>query len=195
MTRPFPPDKVSIDKEEINGLPLKAYEGKTIIVSHRDILPRLMKEVKVHDVVGFDTETRPAFHKGQRHQVALVQIALPDKVLLVRVNHTGITDEILDFFENQKIVKAGVALHDDIKALQRLKHFEAAGFTDLAMMARQAGLQVEGVKKMAGLLLGFRISKSSQTSNWENPVLTEKQITYAATDAWVCLELYRRLMK
>src|SRR5690606_1990070 len=93
----------------------------------------------------------------------------------------------------ERIVKAGVGIRDDIKALQKIQPFQAEGFLDLSVIARQAGLQVESVKKLTALLLGFRISKSAQTSNWEAATLTKKQIEYAATDAWVCLELYRRL--
>lgn len=122
-----------------------------------------------------------------------MQIALPDKVFLIRINKTGVEQEILDFLENENILKAGVALRDDIKALQRLKKFTPKGVVELADMARKAGLMEEGVKKLTGLLLGFRVSKTAQTSNWEAAALNEKQISYAATDAWVCLEIYKKL--
>ena len=122
-----------------------------------------------------------------------MQIALPDRVFLVRIKFTGVTQEIVNFLEDDKILKAGVGVRDDTKALQALKRFTAAGFEDLADMARTSGLEVESVKKLTALLLGFRISKSAQTSNWEAPTFTQKQIEYAATDAWVCLEIYKKL--
>jgi ribonuclease D len=87
-----------------------------------------------------------------------------------------------------------VAIRDDIKALQKFRRFNPGGFIDLAVKARESGLEVESVKKLTALLLGFRISKTAQTSNWEAAVLTEKQIEYAATDAWVCVEIYKKLM-
>jgi ribonuclease D len=99
------------------------------------------------------------------------------------------------FFENDAVIKAGVGIRDDIKILNKLGKFEPAGFTELSTMAREAGLEVESVKKLAALLLGFRISKGAQTSNWEAETLSEKQLMYAATDAWVCLEIYRKLIK
>lgn len=185
--------KLNITAEEINLLPLKAYEGKVQVVTDPANFSKVLKEIEKHEVVGFDTETRPSFKKGQFFKVALLQLATPQKVYLIRLHHTGLTEEITSIFENPNIVKAGVAIRDDIKTLQKLKRFHPAAFVDLATVAKESGLQVESVKKLTGLLLGFRISKSAQTSNWEAPTLTEKQIEYAATDAWVCLEIYKRL--
>lgn len=154
---------------------------------------RAFAEINHHRIVGFDTETKPVFVRGHQNKVALMQIALHDKVFLIRLSHTGMLPEIVHFLENDHIAKAGVALRDDIKALQRLKRFEPGGIVELADLAKKAGLEIEGVKKLTGLLLGFRISKSVQTSNWEAPTLNEKQLSYAATDAWVCLEIYKKL--
>lgn len=185
--------RITISADEINTLPLKTFEGKTVVVSDVAQVAKAIKEIEKYDVVGFDTETRPAFKRGQVYQVALLQLAVPKKVYLIRLNHTGVTDEIKAFFENPRIVKAGVGIRDDLKALQKLKPFEPEGFYDLSTLAKKAGLQVESVKKLTALLLGFRISKSAQTSNWEAPTFTQKQIEYAATDAWVCLELWDKL--
>lgn len=187
--------KVTISADEINLLPLKAYDGKVHVITEEKNLSKVFREVAKHDVVGFDTETRPSFKKGQTYKVALLQLAIPHKVFLIRTHYSGITEEITALFESEKIIKAGVAIRDDIKALQTLKKFDPASFVELATLAREVGLQVESVKKLAALILGFRISKSAQTSNWEAPTLTEKQIEYAATDAWVCLELYEHLHK
>ena len=185
--------RITISADEINTLPLKTFEGKTVVVSDVTQVAKAIKEIEKYDVVGFDTETRPSFKRGQVYQVALLQLAVPKKVFLIRVNHTGMTDEIKNLFENKNIMKAGVGIRDDLKALQKLKPFEPEGFFDLSTLAKKAGLQVESVKKLTALLLGFRISKSAQTSNWEAPTFTQKQIEYAATDAWVCLELYEKL--
>jgi ribonuclease D len=185
--------KINISPEEINNLPLKTFEGKTVVVSDASQLPKVIKEIEKYEVVGFDTETRPSFKRGQFYQVALLQLAVPKKAFLIRMNHTGLTEEIAELFSNEKIIKAGVGIRDDVKALQKLRPFEPAGFYDLSTLAKQAGLQVESVKKLTALLLGFRISKSAQTSNWEAVNFTQKQIEYAATDAWVCLELYEKL--
>jgi ribonuclease D len=185
--------KTNITVEEINALPLKAFNGKVTVITEASKLAGAAREIEKHGIVGFDTETRPSFKRGQVYKVALVQLALPSKVFLIRVQQTGLPDEILSLFENDQIIKAGVAIRDDIKALQKISRFHPGSFVELSTLAKAAGLQVESVKKLAGLLLGFRISKSAQTSNWEAPTLTEKQLEYAATDAWVCLEIYKRL--
>ena len=187
------PSKKIITNEEINELPLSAYDGKIVVISDPEELDDAFAEINEHTVVGFDTETKPVFVRGQMNKVSLMQIALPDKVFLIRIKFTGMTPQIIAFLENENIQKAGVALRDDIKALQRLKRFKPNGVTELAEMGKKAGLEVEGVKKLTGLLLGFRISKTAQTSNWEAEQLTDKQISYAATDAWVCLKIYDKL--
>ena len=185
--------KTNITQDELNVLPLRAYSGKVHVITDPKYFPKIAAEVSKHRVVGFDTETRPSFKKGQSYKLALLQLAIHNKVYLIRTHHTGLDHHLISIFENKDIIKTGVAIRDDIKALQSLKTFSPAAFVDLATLSRQVGLQVESVKKLAALVLGFRISKSAQTSNWEATTLTEKQIEYAATDAWVCLELYHKL--
>ena len=187
--------KTNITAEELNQLPLRAFSGKVTLITDASKLASAVKEIEKHDVLGFDTETRPSFKRGQSFKVALLQLAVPNKVFLFRIHQTGLPDEITSIFENSDIIKAGVAIHDDIKALQKINKFQPVSFIELSTMAKASGLQVESVKKLAGLLLGFRISKSAQTSNWEAPSLTDKQIEYAATDAWVCLEIYQHLKR
>lgn len=185
--------RISITAEEINNLPLRTFQGKTNVVSNPEQLEKIVREIESHEVVGFDTETRPSFKKGQVYQVALLQLAIPNKVFLIRLNHTGVTEDLARLFSNPRIVKAGVGIRDDLKALQKLRAFDPVNCYDLSTLAKEAGLQVESVKKLTALLLGFRISKSAQTSNWEVVTFTQKQIEYAATDAWVCLKLYEKL--
>jgi ribonuclease D len=191
----LPHNKITITNEEINELPLSAFEGKVSVITDLSKIDKAFVEISKHKLVGFDTETKPVFVSGHSNKVALMQIALPEKVYLIRLNQTGLTKPIVDFLENESILKAGVALRDDIKGLQKLSHYHPAGFVELAHLSKEAGLQVESVKKLTALLLGFRISKSAQTSNWEAETLNEKQISYAATDAWACLEIYRKLVR
>ncbi len=187
--------KTNITQDELNLLPLRAYSGKVQVVTDPKYFPKIAAEIRKHKVVGFDTETRPSFKKGQIYKLALVQLAIPGKVFLIRTHHAALDEHIVSLFEDDQILKAGVAIRDDIKALQTLATFIPRSFIELATLARQVGLEVESVKKLAALILGFRISKSAQTSNWEAPTLTEKQIEYAATDAWVCLELYEKISR
>src|SRR5258708_1952801 len=132
------PDKHTISNEEINGLPLGAFEGKVIVISEPEKLARVFEEISSHHHVGFDTETKPVFVRGHRNKVAILQIALAEKVFLIRLLATGLAREIIHFLQNDKIQKAGVALRDDIKALQQLKRFKPAGFVELAQLAKAA---------------------------------------------------------
>lgn len=184
---------VDITHEAIQALPLRAFEGRVQVITELHQLERALPYLKDQPMVGFDTETRPSFKKGQYFPVSLIQLATRERAFLIRLKNIGLAQDIIHVLENVTLIKAGVALHDDIKALQKLQPFTAAGFVDLAVRARQRGLQVESVKKLTALLLGFRISKSAQTSNWDDPNLNEKQISYAATDAWVCWEIYQKL--
>src|SRR4051812_7781618 len=186
-------EKTSISDEEMHALPLKAFEGEIVVISDHGALADAFDEIGAHRYVGFDTETKPVFVKGHYNKVAILQLALPEKVFIIRLRATGLTGEIIHFLQNENIHKAGVAIRDDIKALQHLKKFKPGGFVELATLSKEAGLEVESVKKLTALLLGFRISKSAQTSNWEADHLNEKQISYAATDAWVCLNIYNVL--
>lgn len=184
-----------ITKQEINELPLFKYEGKTVIAATEQQIDKAIFEIEEYDIVGFDTETKPTFKKGQFNHVALVQIAIPDKVYLLRITQTGITTTLARFLSNKNITKIGIALDDDIIALKKRRRFVPGGFLDLNKIAPSLGIENIGARNLSALVLNNRISKNQQISNWENPILTEPQIKYAATDAWICLEIYNKLME
>ena len=185
----------NITNEEINELDLHQYSGKIVIVSEQKKIRRAMDEIREQGVVGFDTETKPSFQKGVRNDPSLMQVALEEKVFLFRLNFTGITTELRDFLSDEDTRKIGVALRDDIKELQAVEHFEPGGFVELPKVVKSIGIESNGLRKLTAIILGFRISKSAQTSNWENETLTEKQLAYAATDAWVCHQMYQKLIR
>lgn len=183
----------NITNEALNELPLGAYDGEVTVIADPSKVGAAIRHISRHSRIGFDTETKPVFVRGRTNKVAMLQLAVPDKAYLFRLTTTGVTPEMKELFEEAGILKIGVAIRDDIKALQMLRKFNPAGFVELTTLTKSAGFEVEGVKKLTALILGFRISKSAQTSNWEAPSLDEKQITYAATDAWVCLRMYEAL--
>ena len=182
-----------ITKDEINELPLFKYEGKIVIAADEMQIAKAIKEIEQYYLVGFDSETKPTFKKGEFNHVALVQIAVPDKVYLLRIHQIGITNALVKFLSNDKITKIGIALDDDLIALNKKRKFVPAGFLDLNKIAPTLGIENIGARNLSALLLTSRISKNQQVSNWENPVLTTPQLKYAATDAWICLEMYSKL--
>jgi ribonuclease D len=182
-----------VTPEEVNDFPLTYYEGKVIVINNADKIPQAINEIREHTVIGFDTETKPTFVKGQFHHISLIQIAIPDKVFLFRINNSGFTQPLADLMADPAIIKLGVGLRDDIIGLQKLKAFDEAGFQEIHDYVVDLGVRNTGLRKLAAILLQVRISKGQQTSNWENPKLTESQIRYAATDAWISLEMYNLL--
>jgi len=187
--------QLSISKEELKLLPLLQFDGEIIPITNKDSLEEALKELSEYPIIGFDTETRPAFKKGEYHPTSLVQLATDDKCFLIRTLKTGITRPLIDFFENNHILKIGIALHDDLKDLKKIKHFDPMGFIDLNVTARGMGMDNIGAKNLTGIFLKHRISKNQQTSNWENQILTDAQQIYAATDAWICLKVYEELLR
>jgi len=182
--------KNKLSKTEINSLPLRYYNGAIRIIQTaeqaKDACAILIKE----KVLGFDTETRPAFKKGQSYLPSLLQLAGTKVVYLFQLSQCGLTDSIIILLSNVNIIKSGVAINQDLTELQQILNFEPAGFVDLGDIARSKGLPHHGLRGLAAYLLKFRISKSGRTSNWSANQLTKKQIKYAATDAWVGRELY-----
>lgn len=185
--------KESITKEELTDLPLRWFEGEIQIIEDYDQVDEIADFLASQKVIGFDTETRPAFKKGVFNKVALLQLSTTDKAFLLRVNKIGVPSPILKILSNPGIVKPGVAIRDDVKGLQAISMFKPKGFIELQDHAKEMGIQNFSLKKLAAIVLGFRISKSQQLSNWEALTLTDAQKIYAATDAWTALEIYKTL--
>jgi ribonuclease D len=173
-------------------LPILRYDGPTHLVTTEDDLQRALREIKREQVVGFDTETRPTFRKGQVHAPSLVQIATSKAVHLFQLAQLDCSRALAETFENAQLVKAGVALARDLSELQKLFPFTPANVVDLGEIAKRHGMKQTGLRNLSGLFLGGRITKGPQTSNWAQPNLSPTQIRYAATDAWACRELYLR---
>tara|TARA_B100000614_G_scaffold194254_1_gene175467 strand:- start:137 stop:724 length:588 start_codon:yes stop_codon:yes gene_type:complete len=186
--------KTKITKSEINNLPLGKFEGEIIVVDKRDKIPDAIKEIKLESIIGVDTETRPTFKKGALNKTALIQIATEKKVYLFRLNKVGFSLLLADIFENEKIQKIGIAILQDMKELSdQFKPFKHCNVIDLNILCKTLNFENIGARNLTAILLGFRISKRQQTSNWEANTLNENQLRYAATDAWVAREIYLTL--
>lgn len=184
----------SIENEEILKLPKVSYSGEIkIITSEEELnvwLPRLLRS----SVIGFDTETKPSFKKGQSNNVALLQLATSELALIIRIAPTGIPKLLIQVFQDPKVLKIGAAIRDDIKSLQKVKQFTPQGFIDLQNFAAEKGIENKSVRKLAAIVLNVRVSKSQQLSNWESETLTEAQLQYAAIDAWICGEIFKKMI-
>ncbi|HER09278.1 MAG TPA: 3'-5' exonuclease domain-containing protein 2 [Bacteroides sp.] len=182
-----------ISKEEVAQLALIQYEGPVNIIDSMEKFHEAIGPILDEPVLGFDTETRPSFKKGKVYPTSLIQLATPDCVWLIRVNRIGYPRELKDLFASEERLKVGSGLKDDLRRLTSDVRFNPAGFLDLQDYVEAFRIEEKGLKKLAGIVLGHRISKSQQVSNWDADRLTEAQVRYAATDAWICLEIYHRL--
>ncbi len=184
----------SISKEDMNKLPLRAFEGEIYIVESDYDAQKAVSVLKKSDIIGFDTETRPSFKKGRINKVALLQLSSSSQAFLFRLNGNGLHKVVADLLADEKIVKVGVAIRDDLIALKRVRRFEPQSFLELQTYVKDFDIQSFSLQKLAAIVLGFRISKSKRLSNWEAETLDPGQKRYAATDAWVSLEVYKKLL-
>jgi ribonuclease D len=182
----------TISREDLANLPIRRYEGRVRVVATEEELQEARSDLRQEAVVGLDTETRPAFRKGESHLPCLVQTATARAVYLFQLRRTEAFPVLAELLGDARIVKAGISLKDDLRALKQVFAFSEQNMLDLGLVARSGGFGQTGVRNLAGILMGFRIPKGTKTSNWAARELSPVQITYAATDAWACRELYLR---
>jgi ribonuclease D len=183
-----------IEKEDLHSLSNIVFSGRIEVVNSLAKAEKAVKYLSEFDLLGFDTETKPAFHKGQKHKIALLQLSSDNTVYLFRLHAIGIPDCLAGLLESEAVKKIGAAVHDDIKGLQHVRKIKPGGFIDLQHVVPKYGIEDKSVQKIAAIVLHARISKSQRLTNWENEHLTNMQQLYAATDAWVCREIYVQLI-
>jgi len=180
----------SIAKEQVNALPLARYEGPITVVGHSRDVPAAVDYLRDETVVGFDTESRPSFRRGDNHPVALLQLAGAERVYLFQLHLLENLDPVLALLADPAIRKAGVAIRDDIRKLQELGDFLPRNFVEISDLSRRLDVSNTGLRNLSAMFLGYRVSKGAQVSNWARPDLSQPQITYAATDAWISRLLF-----
>ncbi|HLN72335.1 MAG: 3'-5' exonuclease [Methylococcaceae bacterium] len=185
--------KETIDNDELAILPLIQFEGEIKLVESKEDYQDSVDYLSRQKMLGFDTETKPAFKKGVVYEVALLQLATKERAFLFRLNKIGLPNGLKGILENPDIKKIGVAIRDDIKGLQKLNKFTPGGFVELQERVKDYGIQDFSLKKLSAIVLGYRISKAQRVTNWEAPELTEAQQIYAATDAWISHRIYESL--
>lgn len=188
--------KSSISPEEIAALEMISFPGEIHVIEKQGKdFDDAVNYLSSKPIIGFDTETRPVFSPEQHSNgTALLQLSGKGKAFLFRLQKLGLPRQLSAILSNPDIIKVGAATADDIRGLQRIRLFKAAGFVDLQTIVGNYGITDKSVKKMTAIILGSKISKAQQLSNWEAPVLSASQQKYAATDAWVCLEMYMKLI-
>jgi len=185
----------SIKKEEIALLPVEEFKGRVIVVDTKKDASHAVEYLMKYKEVGFDTETRPSFKKGQYFKIALIQIATEDVCFLFRLNKIGIPKVLEDLLSNDSVLKIGLSLKDDFGALKKRTDIEPGNFLDLQSYVGQFGIEDASLQKIYAILFQKKISKGQRLTNWEADTLSESQKKYAALDAWACLRIYNLLKK
>jgi len=183
------------DKKLIAGLPRIVFPGRIFVVLSASEADKAVNYLLSQPILGVDTETRPAFRRGQIFNVALLQVATHDTCFLFRLNHIGMSKSVKRLLEDTTVPKIGLSWHDDLRGLQRLGKFQPGLFIDLQDHVREIGIEDLSLQKLYANLFGQKISKRDQLTNWEADVLKDNQKLYAATDAWACINLYDELQR
>ena len=183
----FPRD---ISREALAALPIRKYDGDVVLVQTDSDLVLAWEDLAQERMVGWDTETRPAFRVGESYLPSLVQAATARRVYIFPLVKMDFSQVVGGLFAEHTIVKPGISVADDLKKLKQVFPFEEASVLDLGTVARRHGMEQTGLRNLSAIFLGWRVAKGAKTTNWASPRLTSQQINYAATDAWACRELY-----
>ena len=185
---------LTISKENIAELPTETFNGTIVVVEHEDDVAKATAYLSMQSVLGFDTETRPTFKPGETNKVALIQLSTENTCFLFRLNKIGYPAALENILCNPKIKKIGLSLRDDFAKIQGRSEKKPENFIDLQVFADKFGIDDNSLQRIYAIIFGKKITKNQRTSNWETPILSKAQQTYAAIDAWACLRIYNHLI-
>lgn len=186
--------QATISNEQTAALDSAHFDGEIIVVERDEQIKDVCRDLSAQKIIGFDTETRPSFKAGVTNKVALLQLSTRKRCYLIRLCRTRLHNSLLKILSNPNIIKIGADVAGDIRSLHALRHFNERGFVDLQQIACNWGIEEKSLRKLSAIVLGQRVSKAQRLSNWEAGKLTPQQQMYAATDAWVCIKIYDKLM-
>ncbi len=183
------------DKGAISGLPVAAFPGKITVVLNESEAEKAVDYLLSCQILGVDTETRPAFKRGQQHKVSLLQVSSYERCFLFRLNYIGMSPSVMRLLTNKNVPMIGLSWHDDLIALHRRQDFEAGNFIDIQNIIGKIGIEDMSLQKLYANIFHQKISKRQRLTNWDSDILTDKQKLYAATDAWACIMLYDEIIR
>lgn len=184
---------LTITKQQLTELDKETFEGKIYVVDHPAEVENAVTYLSTKPALGFDTETKPAFKRGQVNNVALLQLATEDECFLFRLNKIGYPKVLQELMSNDSIKKIGLSLRDDFAALRKRTGKKPENFIDLQLFVDKFGIEDNSLQKIYAIIFGKKISKNQRLSNWEASELSAAQQSYAAIDAWACLKIYNHL--
>ena len=184
---------LSIDKKLISPMPVAQFNGRIIVLDNAADARQAVAYLAKQTAIGFDTETRPSFRKGDSHKVALVQLSTEQECFLFRTCMMGFTEPLVKLMENPGVLKIGLSTKDDFHGLNQLSPCRPDGIVELQQYVRNYDIADMSLQKVYAIIFGEHISKGQRLTNWEAKELTSHQRAYAALDAWACLRIYNHL--
>lgn len=181
---------LTISKEQLSGLPTAQFNGEIRLIEDEKEIDDAVKKLREAGIIGFDTETRPSFRKGMTNQVSLIQLSTMSTCYLFRINHVGLSQQIIDLLEDSSVLKIGLSVHDDFHNLNKITTIYPAGFIELQNYVKEYMIADNSLSRIYALIFGKRISKGQRLTNWEAEHLTPSQQMYAALDALACIQIY-----
>ena len=166
-----------------------SFQGPITVVDNILKAEEALDKLFAAKCIGFDTESRPAFFKGQKFPVSIIQLATNEEAFIFQLKYVRFAGRLVELLSDESIIKVGVGVQDDIRRLNELCKFKHGGFFDLSAEMKRKGVVQSGARALTARYLGRKLVKSSQKTNWAVSRLTERQLEYAATDAWICLQL------
>lgn len=193
---PLPTRDAIAEMEPFIGLDLKNIH----LVATQQEAQQAVDELMRHPFLGFDTESRPTFTKGQLSEGPhVLQFATERNAYIFQSHLTICHGAIAKIIESKQVAKVGFGLNDDIKRIAGKFKLHQQSIIDLDhTFKRYIGQKNSvGVKTAIALLFNRRLIKSHKatTSNWSNRQLTEKQLLYAANDAYAAIAVFTALKK
>ena len=185
----------SITREEIATFDTEEFCGRIFVIDTPEQAEKAVKYLSGFVNLGFDTETRPTFKKGNLNSVALIQLATDERCYLFRLNRVGFSSSLIQLLSDANILKIGLSLKDDFTTMSRRMKFTPQGFIDLQKIVSKYNIADISLQKIYAILFHKKISKNQRLSNWEAEVLSDAQKKYAALDAWACLRIYKKLYR
>ena len=183
------------DKQQIANLPKEEFRGRIFTITTERDAEKAVNYLMSQPILGFDSETRPTFKRNVSHQVALLQVATYDTCFLFRLNQLGLPNSIVRLLEDTNITKVALSWKDDTHMLQLRRKYKSGKFIDIQDEVGRIGIEDHSLQKIYANLFAQKISKRQQLSNWEADILTDKQKSYAATDAWACIQIYNEIIR
>ena len=182
-----------IEKSLISTLPPCDIVGEIIVIDRPEDVAAAIDDLKQCPLIGFDTETRPSFRRGESNTISLLQLATDRRAYLFRLKKIGPNQLLKDLLESEEHMKVGLSVHDDFHSLNRWMPCRPKNFIELQKYVKAFGIEEMSLQKIYAIVFNKKISKRQQLSNWEADQLTTAQQQYAAIDAWACRDIYYKL--